>query len=161
MKYRSLSLEELESLKTDFIKFLAANTITSDDWEKLKRDQAEKAEQLIAIFSDMVFDQTLEKVTYLEHKTPRSIRTYHCLPDKISLMGLLVEGETALNFTQNLSPEQMINLVQLSGAELKLFSGEKAYKTDRKLEIFELMEQGALISKDGHLFHTLHQLKQT
>ena len=36
MKFRVLTSKELEPLKDDFIKFLSANTITGEDWNKIK-----------------------------------------------------------------------------------------------------------------------------
>ncbi|NET39852.1 MAG: hypothetical protein F6K19_49185 [Cyanothece sp. SIO1E1] len=158
MKYRRLHIDELQGLEKDFINFLAANSVTSDDWEKLKNESQEKAEKMIEIFSDMIFEQTLQKVDYLEQKSAREIRTYHCGPDKISMIGILVEGETSLDFRQNLDPQQMMAQLGLSGAQLKLFKGEKTYKKERNLELFDLMERGALISRDGHLYKTLAQL---
>ena len=159
MKYRRLSKAELASLEAEFIRFLASNTVTAQDWEKIKTETPEKAEGLIDIFSDLVFENTLKKVQYLELKQPKDIRTFHCQEDKISMIGLLIEGNTQLDLTQNLAPEQMISMLQLSGAELKMYSGERAYQKEREVELFELMEQGALISRDGHLFKTLQGLK--
>ncbi len=36
MKYRRLDKEELEELEQEFIKFLAVNTVTADDWAKIQ-----------------------------------------------------------------------------------------------------------------------------
>ena len=160
MKYRRLGLDELQQLEQDFINFLAANSVTSDDWEKLKQESPEKVEQLLDIFSDMVFDKTLEKVQYLEQKAARELRTFHCLPEHMIMLGLRIQGQTQLDFRQQQSPQEMMQQLQASRAQLQLFRGEKAYRQDRKLEIFHLMEQGALISKDGQLFKTLEQLKK-
>ena len=54
----------------------------------------------------------------------------------------------------------MIQQLTLSGAQLKLFRGEKAYDKDRQQVLFQLMEQGALIAKDGHLYKVLNQLQK-
>ncbi len=159
MKYRRLRQDELQELESDFVKFLAANTVTAQEWVKLKEEEPEKAERLIELFSDIVFDQILERVEYLELKTPKDFRTFQCQEDRIEMLGLLVDGKTEFDFTQNLSPQQMMANIQLSGAKLKMYRGERTYKTDRKLEVFALMEQGALISKKGEMFHTLKNLR--
>ena len=159
MKFRRLNQEELSSLEAEFIRFLASNTITAEEWKRLKSEENEKAEGLIDIFSDLVFENTLKKVEYLELKTPRDLRTFHCEAEKITMFGLLIEGETQLDLTKTLVPEQMIAQLKLSGASLKLYSGEKSYRKAREQELFDLMEQGALISRDGHLFKTLQKLK--
>lgn len=159
MKYRRLRPEELAELESEFIQFLAANTITGEEWEKIKKETPDKAERLIELFSDIVFEKTLSNIQYLEHKSPRDIKTFHCLPDKIVLNGLRIKGDSALDFTQQTDPHQMLQLLQLSGAGLQLYTAEKKYQDSREQELFRLMESGALISRDGALFKTLEAAK--
>jgi hypothetical protein len=160
MKYRRLAPDELAELEGEFIRFLAANSVTSDEWEKLKTETPEKAEGLIGIFSDIVFEKIVRQAEYLEFKTPRDIKTFHCLPDKIVMNGLQVRGETELDFTRtDLEPANMGSLLRESGAQLQLYTAEKAYQPSREQEIFRMIEHGALISKDGFLFNTLEGLK--
>ena len=158
MKYRRLRTDELRELEKEFVRFLSSQAIPSDEWEKIKRDQPEQADELIEIFSDMVFERVLEKVEYLELKTPRDIKTFHCGEEKMMMIGLQIDGESTLDFTGNLSPQQMLQQLQLSGAKLQMYRGEKAYGENRLGEIFGWMEKGALISKDGMLYHTLLSL---
>lgn len=159
MKYRRLRQDELESLEKEFVRFLASNQVTADEWEKLKAEEPDKAEKLIGIFSDIVFEKVIGDVQYLEYKTPKDVKTFHFLEDRIVMNGLLVEGNTSFDFTQQQSPQQMLQQIQLAGARLKLYTAEKAYSRSRDMEIFEMMENGALISRDGSLFRTLEGLK--
>lgn len=158
MKYRKLTIEELQELEKEFITFLSAQSITSDLWEEIKEKQADRAQQLIEQFSDIVFEKVISNIKYLEQKSKREIRLFHCLPEKIKMLGLVIHGETQIDFTQNMSPEQMMQQMQLSGAGLKMYQGERAYRKQREVELFELMEEGALISKDGALYKTLESL---
>jgi hypothetical protein len=160
MKYRILSIDELQELEKEFITFLSAQSITSDLWEEMKAKQADRAQLLIEQFSDIVFEKVISNIEYLEQKSKREIRLFHCLPEKIKMLGLVIQGDTQLDFTQNMSPEQMMQHLQLSGAGLKMYQGERAYKKQREIELFELMEQGALISKDGALYKTLESLSK-
>lgn len=160
MKYRKLNIEELQELEQEFITFLSAQSITSDLWEEMKEKQPERAELLIEQFSDIVFDKVLGNIEYLEQKSKREIRLFHCQPEKIKMLGLIIDGETELDFTQNLSPRQMVQQMQLSGAKLRMYQGERGYKKQRERELFELMEEGALISKDGALYKTLEGIKK-
>ena len=73
MKYRILNSKELEPLKDDFIKFLSANTVTGEDWAKIKSNKPNEALKLIEIFSDIVWERSLEKIKYLEHTETISI----------------------------------------------------------------------------------------
>lgn len=159
MKYRRLRPDELEQLEQEFIHFLVANGIPGPDWEKIKANENEKAEELIGLFSDIIFDKTLEQVRYLEFKTPKDIKTFHCLEDKIVLNGLRVEGDTALDLTQTQDPREMLQLLSAGSAKLKLYTAQKAYQPSRKQELFKMMESGALISRDGALFNSLEELK--
>jgi uncharacterized protein DUF6495 len=158
MKYRRLNNAELVEVEKEFINFLVSNSVTGEDWVKIKAETPDRAEKLIELFSDIVFDKVLTKVEYLEFKKPKDIKIFHCLPDKIKLLGLLIEGDSALDFSQNLSPAQMMELLKNSDAQLKLYSADKAYSKDREMELFEMMESGCLISK-GELFKTLEELK--
>lgn len=158
MKYRTLSLEELKELEKEFITFLSAQSITSDLWEEIKEKQADRAQLLIEQFSDIVFEKVISNIEYIEQKSKREIRLFHCLPEKIKMLGLVIQGETQIDFTQSMSPEQMMQHMQLSGASLKMYQGERAYKKQREIELFDLLEQGGLISKDGALYKTLESL---
>ena len=159
MKYRRLTQEELAEMETEFIRFLVSNTVTGEDWEKIKSESPEKAEGLIEIFSDIVFEKILKDVHYLEYKTPKDYKTFHFTPEKAFMLGLQITGASDLDFTQNDSPEMMMDQVKKSGAQLQMYSAEKTYKKSREEEIFSLMESGALISKDGAMYKTLEALK--
>ncbi len=159
MKYRRLAQDELEELESEFVRFLAAHTVTASEWEKLKAEEPEKADGLIRIFSDQVFQQVLERVEFLEFRSPRDLRIFHCGPKHMEMVGLKIEGETELDLTQNQAPETMMQLLRLSGAQLKLLHGTKTYQKERELELFHLMESGARISRDKRLFQLLKDLR--
>lgn len=159
MKYRKLSIDELEELETEFIRFLAANTVTGDDWVKIKEEDPAKAEGLIEIFSDLVFEKIIEGIDYMEVKMPKDYKTFYCGKERIYLLGLQIEGETEFDFTKNREPAKMMEQIQSSGARLQLYSAEKAYKPNRDLELFRMMEGGARISKDGEMYKLLSNLK--
>ncbi len=159
MKYRKLRSDELAELEKEFVRFLAAQSIPADDWVKIKKEEPGKAERIIEIFSDFVFEQTLDKVEYLEFKSPKDIKTFYCGEQKMVLNGLRVDGASSIDFTADLSAEQMIGLVRLAEARVKLYTAEKEYSVGRNLELFRLMESGARISRDGALFKLLEGLK--
>ncbi len=160
MKYRRLYQDEFNELRDEFIRFLAVNGLPADEWERIKNSEPHRTDQLLDQFSELVFERVLTDIRYLDWKRPRDLRTFHCLDDRILMNGLLIEGETTLDFTQNLPPDRMLQMLNVSGAALKFFSGERAYRKSREEDLFELMENGALISKDGNLYQTLESLKQ-
>lgn len=158
MKYRRLSIQELSELETAFIRFLAVNGVPGDEWEKIKETDQVRTDELIDIFSDTVFHDTLTKVTYLQFVTPNEIKTFHCLPDKIKLMGLIVDGASDIDFTNMESPQALAQKIAAAAASLKMYTAEKTYSKERELELFDMMENGCLIS-DGEIYQLLEQLK--
>ena len=160
MKYRRLSLDELEELKDEFVRFLASNGVDSEDWVQLKTSKLEKAEKLIELFSDIVFDKVIAKVKYLEYRTKTELRLFECLDTNIKLIGVEVVGVNTIDFTQKQAAPEMFAQFRLAPAgSLKMYSAEKGYKeNNRSQELFRMMESGSLIS-DGQLFRLLKDMK--
>lgn len=160
MKYRRLNTDELDELTREFIQFLAANTVTGPEWVKLKQEDPAKAEGLIDIFSDTVFDKIIAEIQYMEYKTPEDIKTFHCHADKIVLNGLRVEGgDGQVDLTKNLPPQELMQSVHQAGAKMQVYSAEKIYRPDREQELFRMLEGGALIDREGKLFQAIEGLK--
>src|SRR5690554_2931597 len=105
MKYRLLTEEELEEMKPEFIQFLISHSITADDWVKIKEESPEKSMKLIEIFSDLVLENVLGKITFIEYREEKSLMAFHCQEEKMVLLGLNVNGEA------NLRDEQFIAAV--------------------------------------------------
>ena len=75
MKYTRLSKEQFESLQKEFALFLASQSIDKIRWDQIKAKNYRLTEELLDLFSDLVWDQSLEKITYLEN---RSDHHYFC-----------------------------------------------------------------------------------
>ena len=73
MKYSRLTKEQFEEMKQEFINFLASQSITADEWEKIKKEQPKAAEQELDVFSDLIWEGVLNKVEYLEHFSANQI----------------------------------------------------------------------------------------
>jgi hypothetical protein len=159
-KYRRLSLQELESMEKEFVHFLALHGIDGPEWVKVKASDTEQVDSLVEQFSDAVFEGILRKVEYLEVRSPQDIKAFHCEEEKISLLGLKIDGDGELNFESLKSPEALAKILQESDAKLQMYSAEKAYKdSDRNAELFRMMQAGASISKDGQMYKLLLALK--
>ncbi len=159
MKYRRLNNKELKELEKEFVQFLATNHITAKDWLKLKENAPDKVAKLISIFSEIVFDKTLKKLEYLEFKTPYDIKTFHCQKDKITLMGLSVNENAGIDFTKNHRLETMRQIMKNPNTNFQIYTAEKPYKVNREKELYEMIQSGCLIAKNGALFETLQALK--
>lgn len=73
MKYRQLTKEQFESLHKEFAQFLATQKIDIDEWNKMKSQNAALVEDELNLFSDLVWDDVLNKVEYLEHFSKTSV----------------------------------------------------------------------------------------
>ena len=154
MKYRRLSKEQFEELHKEFINFLATQSITVSEWKLLKEKKPEVAEAELDVFSDLVWEGVLENVTFLENIAPKHMYLF-CVKEKsIALIGLKVSKETV-----DLSIEGGFSWLRdnLMSNEVEIFDAEKQIKGDKKLQIFELIEKGAHITK-GELFKYFEQL---
>ncbi len=157
MKFKRLTQEELDELKHEFIQFLASNSITADDWEDIKQNKPEKAEDLIAIFSDIVYQKSLEKIEYLEFVEKAEIKTFYFGDQEAEMVGLKVEGQD-VDLTDQQTVQQLANEGSKDAStSVELFRGNKEYSQEREEEIFHLMEAGAQPS-DGTKFQALKQV---
>lgn len=158
MKYRRLSNEELQELEKEFIDFLVSNTITAPDWEQLKAEAPEKAETLIELFSDVVFDKVLKKITYLEHRSTKELIIFNCSSDReIELIGLSVSADQDIDLNNEASVASLLLNVDTLEGKIKAFRQKKNYTANREKELFEMLQQGCIIT-DEKLFNTLHSL---
>ncbi|MCW8982339.1 MAG: DUF6495 family protein, partial [Altibacter sp.] len=67
MKYTRLTKEQFEALHSEFINFLATQSITAEEWTSIKAKQPEVAEQELDVFSDLIWEGVLSKAKYLEN----------------------------------------------------------------------------------------------
>lgn len=158
-KFRRLTLDELNDVRDQFVKWLALNGLDAGSWQKIKEDEPARADGLILQFSQIVFAGVIEKIEYLVHKKSNDLRTYKTDAEKIYMKGLLLDGETSVDFTKDdHTPQEMFNRLKTENVKPKLYAAERAYlKIGRDQDIFHLLEQGALID-NGELFRTLEGL---
>ncbi|MFN0729271.1 DUF6495 family protein [Polaribacter gochangensis] len=153
MKYRQLTKEQFESLHEEFALFLATQSIDVKEWNQLKKEKPQVAEEEMNIFSDVVWDDVLTKTNYLEHFSKQSVNLFKCDADKIHRIFVKINKD--------------INLLEQEGFEwllsnptdeaVEYFNGTKKYTSERNVELFDLIEKGSSISK-GELFEYFNQL---
>ena len=88
MKYRRLTKEQFEELHKEFINFLATQSITADEWSKLKLEKPKLASKEMDVFSDLVWEGVLLKVKYLENISSKHMYLFQVLNNSISLKRL-------------------------------------------------------------------------
>ena len=152
LKYRRLTKEELEPLAEDFAIFLASNSIDKKMWDELKSTQKEDAEQLLDVFSDMVFEKALASAKYLERIADTELQCYYFLPKSAHLVSLRYTGQDTFSFFDTNAFQQIPEL--LKSDALEIIQGTKTYKRQREEEMFPVLNTGATIAR-GELYRTL------
>lgn len=150
-KYRLLTHEELVELEKEFIDFLILNSIVASDWVKIKKDNPEKAERVIHLFSDLVFEKIMRETHYLEWWGESEIKAIQCLKDKFIVVGLNAPNIQGANF---MDKDFVKTALQNPPSNLEIYTTEIPYKSARETELFSMTENGFQIS-DGKLFKTL------
>ncbi|OUT94786.1 MAG: hypothetical protein CBB92_13240 [Flammeovirgaceae bacterium TMED32] len=153
MKYRRLTLEELKPLENEFIDFLVVNGVIADNWKLLLANDVEKSNQIIDAFSEVVFEGIMRKTQFLEYRSVGELITFSCMADLIYMAGIRLDphGDEEIDFNDEHAVTQL--LAQPIGG-VKVYMDEKKYKENREKEIFEMVEQGCLIS-NGKLFKAI------
>ena len=149
MKYSRLTKEQFEELHQEFINFLATQSITGDEWEAIKKNKPETAEQELDIFSDLVWLGVLQKVEFLEHISPQQIHLFQCNEKSMRLIALRIDNER-VDFTT----KEGFNWLRdnLLSDSVEFFNAKKDYSDDKHLDIFKMIQSGANITK-GELFN--------
>lgn len=153
MKYTRLTKEQFEELHQEFINFLATQSITADEWKTIKENTPEVAEQELDVFSDLVWEGVLNKVTYLEHISPQQMHLFHLNEDEMHVLALKLKNKIDLTTKEGFSwlRENLLD------DAVEFLQAKKEYSKDRHLDKFKLIQQGAVITK-GELFKYFNKL---
>ncbi len=148
MKYRRLTKEQLEELHQEFINFLATQSITAEEWTEIKKNNPEAAEQEIDVFSDLIWEGVLNKVSFLEHVSAQHMHLFSCLEKEMKLISVKVMNP-GIDLTTRIGFDWFKKNWQSDFVDY--LTAAKAYSLDRNIDIFKMIEQGAVITK-GELY---------
>ena len=151
MIYSRLSREQFESLHQEFALFLAAQSIDKTQWNQIKSDNLSLTDELMDLFSDMVWDQSLDKITYLENRSDYHLFLFKCENARIDLILIRVEKDCPSLMDKDYKQWLAKNL---SDSRVDIFESSRTFQETLKEEKFKLMNQGAKVS-DGETFEDL------
>lgn len=159
MKYRVLTYEELVTLEKEFIDFLASNTITANDWEKLKANDNTKAEKLIALFSEIIFEKVLSRVKLLEIYAQNIWQFLEFKENEIEMRGIVIENAPDFHIRNIQSKEDFQRIfITYPNSSIKLLKGNRKYTRQREEEVFDWIKRGALISRNTEVYESLREI---
>jgi len=153
VKYRRLSIEELEQLEDSFIRFLAAQSIAGEDWKKIQETDKTRHGELLDQFSDVVIEKTLHNVKFLEHRTPRRILFFEFFDDNAKLFGIEFKSDPPFSLLEGFELKKLADIINDKTLNHSFINGEKKYDKDKLLEIFDVIQQGAQIPANNDLFN--------
>ncbi|MDY0779647.1 DUF6495 family protein [Tenacibaculum sp. IB213877] len=153
MKYRQLTKEQFESLHEEFAQFLASQSIDVKEWKQIKEEKPHVAEEEMNVFSDVVWDDVLTKVNYLEHFSSKTINLFKCDKEKVHRIVINIYTNTDLLTKEGY--EWLLKNPQDKAVEY--LKGAKKYDLERNVELFDLIEKGSNISK-GQLFEYFQKI---
>jgi hypothetical protein len=154
MKYTRLTKEQFDELHTEFINFLATQAIDKAEWDKIKIEQPEIAEQELDVFSDLIWEGVLSRAEFLEHFSKNHIFLFQCFDTNVKsivLKSLVPETD----FLTKVGLQWLSDNMFTDTIEMKI--GKKDYSEDRNSAIFQLIQQGAFLS-GGELFKQINEI---
>ena len=153
MKYTKLTKEQFEELHQEFINFLATQSITVDEWQDIKTNKPDVAEQELDIFSDLVWEGVLNQTKYLEHISPKDIHLFALNEDHMHLIGIKVKEDVDLTTAEGFNWLR----ANLMHDHVEFVQAKKDYTNDKNLDKFTLIQQGSNITK-GELYQYMFRL---
>lgn len=148
MKYARLTKEQFEELHPEFVNFLSTQTIDKVEWDKIKAEKPQVAEQELDVFSDLIWEGVLSRAKFLEHFSKNHIFLFECFDKEIKSI-VLKSKEPTVNFLSKDGLQWLSDNLFTENIEMRL--GTKLFTDDRNLDIFQLIHQGSILS-DGKLY---------
>lgn len=160
MQYRRLTTEELVPLEKDFALFLSTMQVTAEEWTEMKKSNFAAVEELLDIFSDLVFEKTLTAIKCIMLCSKNALHIFlfsqdhhaemlSTLKNKPHIPGWSLEDATIQDI-----------IAGIKKGELDLVTGKKSFEgeNDENREKFKLIEQGGSPLEDASWFHHLKAL---
>ncbi|TVZ09288.1 hypothetical protein JM80_1808 [Cellulophaga sp. RHA_52] len=148
MKYARLTKQQLEELQPEFVNFLASQTITAEEWETIKKEKLDVAEEELDVFSDLIWEGVLTKVEYLENVSAQQMHLFHLEEKEMKLLSVKVMNPD-VDLTTSVGFAWFKKNWQSDFVEY--LTASKIYTEDKNLDKFNLIKQGAVITK-GDLY---------
>ena len=119
----------------------------------MKSQNSVLVEDELSIFSDMVWEDVLNKVEYLEHFSQKSVNLFKCEKEAIYRIVITINKDIDLFSEQGYkwlleNPKDKV---------VDYLKGSKVYSKEKNIEIFNLIENGSQISR-GELYEFFNRL---
>lgn len=154
MKYTRLTKEQFEELHPEFINFLASQSIDKAEWDSIKENKPEVAEQELDVFSDLIWEGVLTRAEFLEHFSKNHIFLFQCFDTYVNSI-VLKSLVSEVDFLTKEGLQWLSDNMFTETIEMKI--GKKVFTEERNASIFALIQQGAILS-DGQLYQQINSI---
>lgn len=154
MKYTRLTKEQFEELHQEFTTFLATQSIDKAEWDSIKKEKPEVAEQELDVFSDLIWEGVLTKAQFLEHFSKNHIFLFQCFDTEVKSI-VLKSLVPEVDFLTKEGLQWLSDNLFTETIEMKV--GKKVFTEERNYSLFQLIQQGAFLS-DGQLFKQINSI---
>jgi hypothetical protein len=138
MRFRSLTIDELKELETEFKQFLIINQVYNEEWIEMNQKDLEKASALVDLFSDQVLEKVYSKIDFLEKRDKHAFSVFAITKNDIETITIQSKNQT-IELETNAQIETALN--QLLN-ELEIFCGTKKLLKEKCDEVFDLIKEG-------------------
>jgi len=142
MRFRSLSIDELKELETEFKQFLIINQVYNEEWIEMNQKDVEKANALVDLFSDQVLEKVYSKIDFLEKRDKYAFSVFAVKKTDIETITIQSKNQS-IELETNAQIETALNK-HLN--ELEIYCGTKKLAKDKCDEVFDLIKEGCSIS---------------
>lgn len=149
MKYARLSKEQFEELHVEFTNFLASQQIDKEEWDRLKQENSKIVDQELDVFSDLVWEGVLQAAQYIEHFSKNHIFLFQFDDKEIDTIMIKSLNES-VDFMTKEGLQWLGENMLTEDVEIRY--GAKAFGDDRNAEVFEIIQQGGILSQ-GELYN--------
>lgn len=143
MRFRRLTIEELTELEAEFKQFLIINQVYNEEWIEMNQNDIDKANTLVNLFSDQVLEKVYSKIDFLEIRSPKIYSIYFFNNQLINSLVIQSNDDSILLTTE----QEVENALNNNLLKLEVFKASKPLTKAKSEEVFELINQGAIISK--------------
>ena len=154
MKYTRLTKEQFEELHQEFTTFLETQSIDKAEWDTIKKEKPEVAEQELDVFSDLIWEGVLTKAQFLEHFSKNHIFLFQCFDTEVKSI-VLKSLVPEVDFLTKEGLQWLSDNMFTETIEMKV--GKKVFTEERNYSLFQLIQQGAFLS-DGQLFNQINTI---
>jgi len=144
-------------MHSEFINFLATQAIDKAEWDTIKIEKPEVAEQELDVFSDLVWEGVLGRAEYLEHFSKNHIFLFQCFDSHVQSI-VLKSLVPEVDFLTKEGLQWLSDNMFTDTIEMK--TGKKVFTEERNTSIFELIQQGSFLS-DGQLYKQIDTIIQS